>query len=54
MALGGAPGRLGVELHRHAGESKAFVDGLRASGAAAEEARASGAAAGEAGEISVE
>ena len=35
-------------------ESKAFVDGLRASGAAAEEARASGAAAGEAGEISVE
>ena len=37
-ALGGAPERLGVELHRHAGESKAFADGLRASGAAAEEA----------------
>ena len=43
-ALGGAPGQLGAELHRHAGGSKAFVDGLRASGAAE----------GEAGEAAVE
>jgi hypothetical protein len=32
-ALGGAPGQLCAELHRHAGGSKAFADGLRAIGA---------------------